>query len=162
MHTCTQTHTLGLDAEAVQRILPRVLWLLWSQDNGSTTDSLLFCCYPSSEERQKTTKWTKFSPLNQNNADNGQNPGKWWKGGEKKSTNSEEGKRGKEILGFTVRSQEGLEQIAAQSGERIKARVLKKELWGIQREELEVLMHNKVWDLPGVTETCWELTQLKY
>lgn len=37
----------------------------------------------------------------------------------KPSTNSEEGK--KEILGFTVRSQEGQEQIAAQSGEHIKS-----------------------------------------
>lgn len=39
----------------------------------------------------------------------------------KKSTNSEEGERRKKILGFTVRSQEGQEQIAAQSGKYIKS-----------------------------------------
>lgn len=43
------------------------------------------------------------------------------KEGKKKSTNSEEGKRGKKILGFTLRSQEEQEQIAAQSGECIKS-----------------------------------------
>lgn len=38
-----------------------------------------------------------------------------------KSTKSKEGKKGKEILGFTVRSQEGQEEIAAQFGESIKS-----------------------------------------
>lgn len=41
--------------------------------------------------------------------------------GRKKSTDSEEGKRGKEILRLTVRSQAGQEQIAVQSGECIKS-----------------------------------------
>ena len=81
---------------------------------------------------------------------------------EKKSTNSEEGKGEKRYWGslWGHRRDRNKEQLSLANV--LKACALIKELWGTQQEELEVLMHNKVWDLTGVTETYWEFTQLKY